>query len=112
MLLERLISSFVCLCYAPAGFLHKMLYQLVGKTEIWVKNSEQFLQLNITVNIRGLGKLVSFDVVRLFTNIPAEEALEIIGNKLLESDKLAKCSVLEVDAIMELLEVCLKTTYF
>jgi hypothetical protein len=31
---------------------------------------------------------------------------------LLESDRLAESSVLEVDAIMELLEVCLKTKYF
>jgi hypothetical protein len=68
--------------------------------------------LHISVNVRGSDILVSFDVVTLLTNIPAEEVLEFTGNKLLESDKLAESSVLEVDAIMELLEVCLKTTHF
>ena len=73
MFLERSVGSIVSPCYAPAGFLHKILYPLVGKTEIWVKNSEQFLQLHISVNVRGSDILVSFDVVTLFTNIPAEE---------------------------------------
>jgi hypothetical protein len=41
--------------------------------QIWVKNSEQFLQLHISVNVRGSDILVSFDVVTLFTNIQAEE---------------------------------------
>lgn len=40
MFLERPIRSIVSTCYAPAGFLHKILYPLVGKTEIWVKKSE------------------------------------------------------------------------
>jgi len=94
MFFERTISSFVSPCYAPDGFLHKILYALVGKTEIWVKDSEQFLQLHFSLNFRGSDILVSFDVVRLYTNIPAEEILEIIGNKLLESDKLAESSAL------------------
>jgi hypothetical protein len=38
--------------------------------------------------------------------------LEIVRNKLLEDDTLAEHLVLEVDAIMELLEVCHKTTTF
>jgi hypothetical protein len=65
------------------------------------KNSEQFLQLHISVNVRGSDIPVSFDVVRLITNISAKKVFEIIGKKLLESDKLAESSILEVDAIME-----------
>jgi len=34
-----------------------------------------------------------------------------IRNKLQEDDTLVECFEWEVDAIMELLEVCLKTTY-
>jgi hypothetical protein len=56
--------------------------------------------------------LVSFDVVSLFTNVPVDEALQVIRNKLYNDDTLAELSVLQVEAIMELLEVCLRTTYF
>jgi hypothetical protein len=35
-----------------------------------------------------------------------------IRNKLQEDDTLVECSDREVDTIMELLQVCLKTTYF
>jgi hypothetical protein len=37
--------------------------------------------------------------------------MDIIRIKLEEDDMLAELSVLEVDAIMELLELCFKTTY-
>jgi hypothetical protein len=56
--------------------------------------------------------LVSFDVVNLFTSVSVDEALEIIKNKLKDGSYLNECSVLNVDSIMELLEVCLKTCYF
>jgi hypothetical protein len=41
-----------------------------------------------------------------------EEVLYVVINKLSEDNRLDGRSVLEVDAVMELLEVCLKTTYF
>jgi hypothetical protein len=67
-----------------------MKYLLVGKTETWVKNSEQFLQLLRYVNVQGSDILVSFDVVSLFINVPVEEALDIIRNKWLEDETLAE----------------------
>jgi hypothetical protein len=51
-------------------------------------------------------------VVSLFANVPVDEALQVIGNKLHINDTLAERSALQAEAIMELLEVCLKTTYF
>ncbi|KAJ8909524.1 hypothetical protein NQ315_011202, partial [Exocentrus adspersus] len=52
--------------------------------------------------------LVSFDVVSLFTNIPVDKTLSIVKNKL-ENDNRTK---LNVTAFMELLTLCIKTTYF
>jgi hypothetical protein len=56
--------------------------------------------------------LVSFDFVGLFTTVPVDGALQVIRNKLHNDDTLVERSVLQVEAIMKLLEVCLRATYF
>jgi hypothetical protein len=54
----------------------------------------------------------TIDVVSLFTNISVDESLQIINNKLHNNDTLAERSVLQFEAIMELLDICLTTIYF
>jgi hypothetical protein len=76
------------------------------------KNSEHFLQLLKPVNVCESDILVSFDVVSLFTEVPVEEVLNIIRNKPWEDDTVAENSVLGLVANMELLVLCLITTYF
>jgi hypothetical protein len=71
-----------------------------------------FIQLLKSVNLQSLDTLVSFYVVSLFNNVAINEAVQVIRNKLLNNDTLAERSLLQVDTIMELLEVCLRTTYF
>jgi hypothetical protein len=85
---------------------------LAGKSESFVKNSGHFVQLLKSVKLQSPDTLVSFDLVSLFTNVPVDEALQLIGNKLHNDDTLEERSVLQVEAIMELPEVCLRTTYF
>jgi hypothetical protein len=55
--------------------------------------------------------LICFDT-NLFTNVPVEEVLHVIKNKLFMDHTLSEHSPLELDGVMELLEVCIKTTYF
>jgi hypothetical protein len=69
------------------------------------KNSDNFLQLLKSVNVRETDILFSFDVVSLSTNVLMEEVLNI-RKELREDDTLVERSVLGVDAIMQLLEVC------
>jgi hypothetical protein len=102
------VSSTGSSCYALAGFLHKILSPLAGKYESFIKNSGHFIQLLKSVNIQSLDTLVSFDI-SLFTNIPVDEPLQVISNKLNNNSTLA---ALQAKVIMELLEVCLRTTYF
>jgi hypothetical protein len=99
-------------CYSPAGFLHRIFSHLAGKSQSFVKNSDHFVQLLKAANPRSQDTLVNFDVVSLFTNVPVDETLQIIENKLHNDDKLAEPSILQLEAIMEMLEVCLRTTYF
>jgi hypothetical protein len=56
--------------------------------------------------------LVSFDVVSLCTNVLVNEALQVIRNKFSLDDTLPNRSSLQTEDIMELLEVCVRTTYF
>jgi hypothetical protein len=70
------------------------------------------VQLLKSVNLQSSDTLVSVDVVSLFTKVPVDETLQIIRNKVHNDDTLAEQFVLQVEAIIELLEVCLKTAYF
>ena len=51
-------------------------------------------------------KLVSYDVSALFTSVPVDQALTIIREKLQQ-----RCQ-LDVEQVIELLGLCLNTTYF
>jgi hypothetical protein len=77
-----------------------------------MKNSNHFVQLLNTVTIQSNDILVSFDVVSMFTNIPVDEALDVINSELQKDDTVESRSCLQRGPIMELLDVCLKTTYF
>jgi hypothetical protein len=94
-------------CYALAGFLHKILSPLAGILEPFIKNLGHFLQLLKSLNFQPLDILVSFDHDSLFTNLTVTEAIQVIRN-----EDTVEWSVLQVKAIMELLEGCLRTTYF
>jgi hypothetical protein len=106
------VSSVGFPCYALAGFLHRIIGPLAGKSESFVKNSGHFVQLLKAVNLQSQDTLVSFDFVSLFTNVPIDETLQIIENKLRNDDTLAEQSILQVEALVELVEICLRTAYF
>ena len=57
--------------------------------------------------------LVSLDVTSLFTNVPINEAVDVIHRKLAaEEDDLMVRTPLPAERIAELLQLCLKSTYF
>jgi hypothetical protein len=87
------VSSTGSPCYVLASFLCKILSPLGGNQESFFKYSGHFVQLLKSVNLQSLDTLVSFDVVRLFTNLPVNKALQVIKNKLHNDDTLAEQSV-------------------
>jgi hypothetical protein len=106
------VISIIFPCYALVGFLNKILSLLAGKSESSVKNCGQFIQLLKSVNLQSLDTLINFDVVSLFNNVPVGTTLQVIRNKLHNKDTLAEGPVLHVKAIMEPLELYLRTAYF
>ncbi len=56
--------------------------------------------------------IISYDVSALFTSIPTEEALNVIKQRLEMGDTLEQRSELSIPQLMELMEMCLNTTYF
>jgi hypothetical protein len=106
------VSSIGSPRFALAGFLHKVLSPLVGQSQSFVKNSGHFIELLKPIKLHPFNTLVNFDVVSLFTNVPLDEALQVNRNKLQNDHIVTECSSMEVGAIMDLLEVCLKTNYF
>ena len=83
---------------------------MVGNTSSAVKNSKDFADF---ISSQQLEKdvFVSFDVVSLFTNIPTSLAVQV-ARKYLENDKdLEERTLLTVDSIILLLEMCLNATF-
>ena len=56
--------------------------------------------------------LVSFDVSSLFTNVPIKEAVDVLHGRLQEDSTLEARTDLLPGSTAELLQFCLKSTYF
>ncbi len=53
-----------------------------------------------------------FDVSSLFTNVPIDEAVSVIRDKLQNDESLDERTCLSRECITELLEISLRSTYF
>lgn len=85
---------------------------LVGKTEHHVKNSIDFVQKIKGLEVHPSQKLVSFDVSAPFDQHPTEEATRVIRQRLEQDHSWQDRTNLNADQVMQLLELCLNTTYF
>ncbi len=56
--------------------------------------------------------MVSLDVSSLFTNVPIDEAVSVIRDKFQNDESLNEGTCLSPECITELLDVCLRSTYF
>ena len=56
--------------------------------------------------------LVSFDVTNLFTQGPVDEALQVIEERLSANNSLIEKTSIPVLQLTEIIEICLRTTYF
>ncbi|MDA8031702.1 MAG: reverse transcriptase domain-containing protein, partial [Alphaproteobacteria bacterium] len=98
--------------YDLAKELARVLSPLSGGTSSFVKNSTHFVETISSVKIDSKDCLVSFDVKSLFTQVPVEDALVIIKDRLEHDESLSERTAMTPQQVCSLTELCLKSTYF
>ncbi|PFX34119.1 N6-adenosine-methyltransferase subunit METTL14 [Stylophora pistillata] len=90
-------------------YLTTILQPLTDKSRHKLQSTEDFINATKTVQIPDDYKLVSFDVKSLFTSIPLQLALQCTETAIRKSTEPLP---LPTDDIMDLLNICLTSTYF
>ena len=81
-------------------------------SEYSVKNSKEFITEIRGYSIECDEELVSFDVTALYTSLPVDRTLKVVA-VLLEDDDLPRVSSsLTTQQVVDLLELCLRSTFF
>ena len=110
--LRPIVSSIGAVTYNTSKELSRILKPLVGKSPHHICNNHDFLEDLKTIKLGPEEAMVSYDVKALFTSVPIKPALEIIEKLLKEDQDLQKRTSMSISNIMDLLEFCLRSTYF
>ena len=92
--------------------LAKILKPLVGKSPHHINSTQDFVEQVRHITLAPGECLSSYDVSALFTSVPIYPALAIIKDLLVKDSTLKDRTVIDIDDIILLLELCLKNTFF
>lgn len=95
--------------YELSKYLTNLLHPLTNKSQHKLQSTENFINAIKTVQIPDDFKLVSFDVKSLFTSIPLQLAIQCTETSI---ERSTDTFPLPTDDIIELLTLCLTSTYF
>ena len=104
ILLRPIISCIGAPLYKLSKYTASIIAPLAGKTSSHVLNSKHFVGMMKDVRVEVEEALVSFDVTSLFTHRKLTEEKE--------EEDLVERTPLPAERITELLQLCLKSTYF
>ena len=106
------MSSCGSVTYGVAKELAKILKPLVGKSPHHNNSTQEFVEQVKHITLVPGECLHSYDVSALFTSVPLDPALNIIWDLLDKDHTHKERTVLAINDIILLLELCLKNTYF
>ena len=106
---EAIVSFCGSPTYQLSKYLTTILQPLTDKSRRKLQSTEDFIDVIKTVQIPDDYKLVSFDVKSLFTSIPLQFALQCTETTIRQSTATLP---LPTEDIMDLLNLCLTSTYF
>lgn len=110
--MRPIVSNINCPTYKLAKHLSKIINPLTGQSESYIKNSFEFTTKIKEIDVDKDDKMISFDVVNLFTKVPVNETLELLFKKLSEDETLSERTNIPIQEICNLTEMCIKNTYF
>ena len=110
--MRPIVSTIGSPTYRLAKELARILTPLTGKNTYTVKNSGEFVRRLKDVVINPADKLVSFDVTSLFTQVPLDHALKVVEQRLMEDHTLQERTTIPVPHLVQLTELCVRSTYF
>ena len=79
---------------------------MAGQTDSYVRNSQHLVKEISKITLAPDGLLVSFDVSSLFTNVPVDDAVSVIG-EMLNDPELSIRTFFNADSVPSLLSLCL-----
>ena len=110
--MRPIVSAIGSPSYSLAKELARILTPMAGNTPHTVKNSSTFVDIIRDLELEPEDRLVSFDVTNLFPQVPIDEALRVIEERLKADSSLSERTTIPIPQLMELTELCLRTTYF
>ena len=97
--LRPIVNTIGSPTYELAKYVAKILGPLVGNSDSFIKDSNAFVNLIQEERVEPKDKILSFDIVSLFTKIPLKEAIQVI--KEVTDPHTARLAT-----------VCLRSTFF
>ena len=110
--LRPIVSSIGAATYSTSKELSRILKPLVQKSPHHIQKNQDFMEHLKDIQLGPDEVMVSYDVRALFTSVPIQPTLEVIEKLLNEDPDLQKRTTMSTKQIMDLLEFCLRSTYF
>ena len=107
--LRPIVSNIGTATYHLLKYLAEVLSPL-SESEYTTKNTEHFVEKTKKEHKPNDHLLVSLDVKSLFTNLPLDETIEIILNRICEKNEIS--TDITKSEIKELLNLCTKSVHF
>ena len=110
--LRPIVSAIGSPIYSLAKELARILSPLAGRTSSYIKNSTHFVQKVWNTPLDKPDRLVSFNVVSLFTKVPVNEAMVVIEEMLEKDESIDERTTMSPGEVCRLTSLRLRSTYF